>query len=115
MLFNWSKNQWARFDANIKKEIAVNDGSIVWRDGRLKLLACIAKKEINKWEEQNAEFEDYDGMPKRRISLYKWQRNQLDRFETMIKKEIVTTKDSTVWSDRRTKLEDCIVKKKSAQ
>ena len=101
--------------SGLKKEIAVNDGSTVWRDGRMKLVACIAKNEINKWEEQNAEFEDYDGIPKRGIALYKWQRNQLDRFEARIKKEIATNKDSTVGSDRRTKLEDCIVKKKSDQ
>ena len=63
-LFNWNKNQWAKFDANIEKEIAANDGSTVWSNRSTKLLACIAKKEYDKWEEQYAEFRDYDGMPK---------------------------------------------------
>jgi hypothetical protein len=63
-LSNWKKSQLARFEARIKTEIAGNDGSTAWRDGRTKLLVCIAKKENNKWEEQYAAFEDYDGMTK---------------------------------------------------
>jgi hypothetical protein len=114
-LFIWNRNQLVRFEANIKKEIAANDGSTVWSNRRTKLLACIAKKENDKWEEQYAEFKDCDRMPKRGNTLYKWQWNQFERFEARIKKEIAANKDSTVWSNRRTKLEACIGKKKSAR
>ena len=43
-LSNWKKNQLARFEDRIKKEIAANDGSTVWSDRRTKLKDCIAKK-----------------------------------------------------------------------
>ncbi len=104
-----------KFEARIKNEIAANDGSTVWSKRITKLLACIAKKENKKWEVKHAEFEDYDVMPKRGSAIYKWQRNQLDRYEARIKKGIAANEDSTVWSNRRTKLDDCIAKKKSTQ
>ncbi len=113
-LSNWKKSQLARFEARIKTEIAGNDWSTAWRDGSTKLLTCIAKKENNKWEEQYAEFKDYDGMPKRGSTLSNWKKNQLARFVDRIKKEIAANNGSTVWSDRITKLEDYIAKKKSA-
>ena len=74
----------------------------------------IAKGRYNKWEEQYAEFKDYDGMPKRGSTLSNWKKNQLARFVDRIKKEIAANNGSTVWSDRITKLEDYIAKKKSA-
>jgi hypothetical protein len=45
-------------------------------------------------------------------TLSNWKKNQLARFEDRIKKEIAANDVSTVWSDRRTKLKDCIAKKK---
>ena len=41
-----------------------------------------------KWEEQYAEFEDYDEMPERGSAFHKWHRNQLNRLEAGIKTEI---------------------------
>jgi hypothetical protein len=46
------------------------------------------KRYDNKWEEQYAEFEDYDGMPERGSAFHKWHRNQLNRLEAGIKTEI---------------------------
>ena len=31
----------------------------------------------DKWEEKDAEFDDYDGMPESKSPLHNWQRNQL--------------------------------------
>jgi len=78
-------------------------------------IGVMTAKERTAWEVKHAEFEDYDVMPKRGSAIYKWQRNQLDRYEARIKKGIAANEDSTVWSDRRTKLDDCIAKKKSTQ
>jgi hypothetical protein len=62
----------------------------------------------DKWEEHYAVFKVYDGMPERGSALYKWQKNQLARFDARIEKEIAAN------DGRRTKLEDCITRKKSA-
>ena len=47
-LYNWKKNQLNNgptgLDAMIQKEIAENKGSTVWRDGKARLLRCIAQK-----------------------------------------------------------------------
>ena len=45
--------------------------------------------------------------------LFIWQRYQLKHFVGRIKKEIATNGESTIWSDRREKLEACIARKKS--
>ncbi len=39
----WQKNQLTRFDGKIKKEVASNEVSTIWKDRRAKLLACIAR------------------------------------------------------------------------
>ena len=57
-----------------------------------------------KWERMYAEFESYVGMPETGTPLYNWQENQ-------IRKEIEENKGSTVWSERRVKLSDCIEQK----
>ena len=68
-LYKRQKNQLARFDAMVEKEIAANDGSTKWEKRKTKLFACIAKKENDKWEKQYAVFEVYDGMPERGSAL----------------------------------------------
>ena len=104
----------ASIDGKIKKEIAANEGSTVWRDRRAKLVACIAKKKDDEWEEKYAEFDDYDRMPKSRSNLHNWQYNQLASIDGKIKKEIAANERSTVWRDKKSRLESCIVRKKSA-
>ncbi len=86
----------ASIDGKIKKEIAANEGSTVWRDRRAKLVACIAKKKDDEWEEKYAEFDDYDRMPKSRPKLHNWQHNQLASIDGKIKKEIAAIERSTV-------------------
>ena len=113
VLYKWQKNQLARFDAMIEKEIAANDGSTVWGKRKATLLACIAKKKNDKWEKQYAVFEVYDGMPERGSVLYKWQKNQLARFDARIEKEIAANDGSTVWGKRKVKLLACIAKKEN--
>ena len=68
-LYKRQKNQLARFDAMVEKEIAANDGSTIWEKRKTKLFARIAKKENDKWEKQYAVFEVYDGMPERGSAL----------------------------------------------
>ncbi len=84
----------ARFDARIENKIAANDGSTVWGKRKAKLLACIVKKENDKWEKQYAVFDVYDRMPERGSALYKWQKNQLSRFDARIEKEIAANDGS---------------------
>ena len=71
------------------------------------------------WEEKYAEFESFDGMPEIGTPLYCWQDNQLGntRFSlnAKIRKEIEENKGSTVWSERRVKLSDCVVQKNRAK
>ena len=45
--------------------------------------------------------------------LYKWQQNQLSRFDAKIKKEIAENEEGTTWSDMRTRLLACIAKKEN--
>ena len=78
--------------------------------------AAIAKgleSKSNTWEEKYAVFDQYDGMPGCKSVLYTWQKDQLKGFVGRIKKEIETNGESTVWSDRREKLEACIARKKN--
>ena len=58
-------------------------------------------------------FKNYVEMPKSTSMLYKWQQNQLSRFDAKIKKEIAENKEGTTWSDRRTRLLACIAKKEN--
>ena len=53
-LYTWQKNQLSGFDGKIKMEIAVNEGSTIWRDRRARLESCIVNKNHYKWEVQCA-------------------------------------------------------------
>ena len=70
------------------------------------------------WEEKYAEFESYDGMPERGTTLYTWQSNQLSTgafsLNAKIQEERAENKGSTIWSERRVKLSDCVEKKNRA-
>jgi hypothetical protein len=57
----------------------------------------IGKGRYDKWEEQYAEFEDYDGMPKDGRELSNWKKHQLDRFEARIKTKNAANDGSTIY------------------
>jgi len=69
-----------------------------------------------KWEKY-AEFESYDGMPEIGAPLYNWQENQLGNrppsLNAKIRKELAENKGSTIWSERRVKLANCVEQKKT--
>jgi hypothetical protein len=71
------------------------------------------------WEEKYAEFESYDGMPESRTTLHNWQKTQLRNghasLNAKIRKELAEKKGSTVWSERRVKLFDCVDRKNCAK
>ena len=72
------------------------------------------------WEKKYAVFESYDGMPEFGTPLYTWQSQQLGNTQTSclnakIQEEIEENKGSTVWSERRVKLSDCVVQKNRAK
>ncbi len=73
---------------------------VLWRDRRARLESCIVNKNHYKWEVQYAEFDDYDGIPKKGSTLHTWQRNQLTGVDGKTKKENAANKGSTVWRDR---------------
>ena len=68
-------------NSKILKEMEEYKGSTVWSDRRVRLFDCVEQKNRTKignaWERKYAEFESYDGMPKRRTKLYNWEQNQL--------------------------------------
>jgi hypothetical protein len=68
------------------------------------------------WEEKYAEFVSYDGMPKIGNPLYTWQQNQLSNgagsLNVKIRKEKAENKGSTIWSERRVKLANCVEQKR---
>ena len=68
-----------------------------------------------KWDRKYAEFESYDGLPERGTTLDNWQETQLGNrpssLNAKIRKEIDENKGSTIWSDRRVKLFDCVEQK----
>ena len=123
-LHTWQKTQLgnghASLNAMIRKELVENKGSTIWSERRVKLFDCIEQKNRTKignaWEEKYDEFESYDGMPERGTKLYIWQQNQLRnaRFSlnAKIRKELADYKGSTVWSERRVKLFDCVSQKR---
>ena len=123
-LHTWQKTQLgnghASLNAKIWKELVENKGSTIWSERRVKLFDCIEQKNRakigNAWEEKYDEFESYDGMPERGTKLYIWQQNQLRnaRFSlnAKIRKELADNKGSTVWSERRVKLFDCVSQKR---
>ena len=108
-LHTWQKTQlgnaYASLNAKIQKELAENKGSTVWSERRVKLFDCVEQKNRvksgNAWERKYAEFESYDGMPKKGTPLHTWQQNQLSNthgscLNDKIRKELAENKGSTV-------------------
>ncbi len=87
---------------------------ISWR-GYLKAAEARGDKMGIKWEEKYAEFESYDGMPERESPLYNWQQNQLGNKKASLNAKIWKEKGSTIWSERRVKLVDCVEQKNRAK
>ena len=60
-------------------------------------------------------FEVASEMPERGTPLYNWQKTQLSNghfsLNANIRKEIAENEGSTVWSERRVKLSDCVEQK----
>jgi glucuronate isomerase len=121
-LHNWQKNQLRKgrtgLDAKIRKEIAENEGSTVWRERKLKLSDSIKQmidaKRGNAWEKRYAEFVSYDGMPKKGTPLYTWQRDMFKEttgLNAKIREENAENKGS-IWSDRKKKLAKCVEQKR---
>jgi hypothetical protein len=77
--------------------------------------AMSAEASMIKWDRKYAEFESYDGLPERGTTLDNWQETQLGNrpssLNAKIRKEIDKNKGSTIWSDRRVKLFDCVEQK----
>jgi hypothetical protein len=125
-LYYWQENQLSNgskgLNAKIKKALAENEGSTVWSDQRERLDNCIAQKKCNahniKWESKFAEFESYDGMPAVGTTLYTWQMHQLSNehasLNAKIQKELAENEGSTVWSDQRERLDNCVAQKRSS-
>jgi len=72
------------------------------------------------WEEKYAESISYlNGMPEKGTPLCNWQKTQLSNgpssLNAKIRKENEENEGSTVWSDRRVKLSDCVVQKNHAK
>ena len=124
-LYNWQENQLGNrppsLNAKIWKEIEENKGSTVWSDQRVKLFDCVEQKNRTKsgntWERKYAEFESYNGMPKRGTPLHTWQRSQLSNthgscLNAKIRKERAENEDGTVWSERSVKLANCVSQKR---
>ena len=86
----------------------------------MRLFDCVEQKNRTKignaWERKYAEFESYDGMPKRRTKLYNWEQNQLSNgagsLSAKIWKERAENEDGTVWSERSVKLANCVALKR---
>ena len=68
------------------------------------------------WEDKYAEFKRCVEMPKKGTKLCIWQQNELGKgaasLNARIRKELGENKRSTVWSERRVKLFDCVTKEK---
>jgi hypothetical protein len=84
-LYIWQSHQLSNtrvsLNAKIREKIAENKGSTIWSERRVKLSDCVEQKNRAKigitWEKKYAEFESYDGMPKRGTPQFNWQQNQL--------------------------------------
>ena len=68
------------------------------------------------WEEKYAEFKRCVGMPEIGTSLYNWQSQQLGNthascLNAKIRKEHAENRGSTIWSEWRVKLLDCVEQK----
>ena len=71
------------------------------------------------WERKYAECKRCMEMPKKGTSLHTWQKTQLGNahasLNAKIQKELAENKGSTVWSERRVKLFDCVEQKNRAK
>ena len=113
-------NKPASLNAKIQKENEEKEGSTVWSDRREKLSDCVEQKNrtkiSNAWERKYAEFESYDGMPKKGTPLHNWQKHHLGNgtvgLNAKIRKELVENKWSTIWSEQYMKLFNCVGKKR---
>jgi hypothetical protein len=124
-LYNWQQNQLnnvaVSLNAKIWEELGENKGSTIWSEWRVKLSDCVEQKNRAKmgiaWEKKYAEFESYNGMPERGTPLYQWQAVELSNthascLNAKIWKEIEENKGSTIWSERRVKLANCVEQKR---
>ena len=110
-------NKPASLNAKIRKEIAENKGSTIWSERRVKLSDCVEKKNRAAmgiaWEKKYA---DHTTGCRRAEPRYTWQSNQLSTgagsLNAKIKKEVAENEGSTIWSERRVKLFDCISQKR---
>ena len=68
------------------------------------------------WENKHAEFKRCMVMPEEGTTLHTWQKNQLSNgqgsLDAKIRKELAENKGSTIWSEQRVKLFDCVLQKK---
>ena len=86
----------------------------------MKLSDCVVQKNHTKignvWEKKYTEFESYGGMPERGTPLYTWQSNQLSTgtggLNAKIWEECAENEGSTIRSERRVKLFDCVSQKR---
>ncbi len=125
-LYNWQQSQLSNthvscLNGKILKELEENKGSTIWSERRVKLANCVEQQNRakigNAWERKYVEFESYDGMPKNRTPLHTWQKSQLSNthvscLNAKILKELEENKGSTVWSERRVKLDNCVEQKR---
>jgi len=124
-LYTWQKGQLSNthdscLNAKIRKEIAENEGITIWSERRVKLSDLVVQKNRakigNAWEKKYAEFKSYDGMPKRGTPQLNWQRNQLGNgpgsLNAKIQEEKAENEESTIWSEWRVKLADCVEQKR---
>jgi hypothetical protein len=70
-------------------------------------------------EKKYAEFKRCMEMPERGTPLHTWQKTQLGNghasLNAKVRKELAENKGSTIWSERRVKLFDCIEQKNRAK
>ena len=124
-LYTWQKGQLSNthdscLNAKIRKEIAENEGSTMWSERKVKLSDCVEQKNRakigNAWETKCAELESYDGMPERGTPQFNWQQNQLSNgpgsLNAKIREELAENEGSTIWSERRVKLANCVEQKR---
>jgi hypothetical protein len=125
-LYTWQKGQLINthdscLNAKIWKEIAKNEGSTIWSERRVKLSDLVVQinraKIGNAWERKFVEFKRCVGMPKKGTPLYTWQQNQLSNthnscLNAKIREELAENEGSTIWSERRVKLANCVQQKR---
>jgi len=125
-LYTWQQSQLSNthpgsLNAKIREELAENEGSTIWSEWRVKLSDCVIVQKNrakigNAWEKKYAEFESYNGMPERGTPQFNWQQNQLSNgpgsLNAKIWEELAENEGSTIWSERRVKLANCVEQKR---